>query len=33
MEIRETLSEYGYDGDNSKIVVGSALCALEVVCI
>lgn len=29
MEIRETLSEYGYDGDNSKIVVGSALCALE----
>ncbi|XP_029171814.1 elongation factor Tu, mitochondrial-like [Nylanderia fulva] len=29
MEIRELLSEMGYDGDNVPIVKGSALCALE----
>jgi elongation factor Tu len=29
MEIRELLSEYEFDGDNTKIVVGSALKALE----
>ncbi|KNC85073.1 elongation factor Tu [Sphaeroforma arctica JP610] len=29
MEMRETLTEYGYDGDNTPIVRGSALCALE----
>ncbi|EFN84507.1 Elongation factor Tu, mitochondrial [Harpegnathos saltator] len=29
IEIRELLSEMGYDGDNVPIVKGSALCALE----
>lgn len=29
MEIRELLSEMGYDGDNIPIIKGSALCALE----
>ena len=29
MEIRDLLSQYGYDGDNAKIVRGSALKALE----
>lgn len=29
MEIRELLSEMGYDGDNTPIAKGSALCALE----
>ncbi|MFP5453396.1 elongation factor Tu [Parvimonas sp. G1604] len=29
MEVRELLSEYDYDGDNTPIVVGSALKALE----
>lgn len=29
MEIRELLSEMGYDGDSIPIVKGSALCALE----
>ncbi|XP_054289549.1 elongation factor Tu, mitochondrial-like [Macrosteles quadrilineatus] len=29
MEIRELLTEMGYDGDNVPIVKGSALCALE----
>ena len=29
MEIRELLSEYGFDGDETPIVCGSALCALE----
>lgn len=29
MEIRELMSEMGYDGDNIPIVKGSALCALE----
>ena len=30
MEVRELLSEFGYDGDNTPIVIGSALYALEV---
>jgi len=29
MEVRELLSEMGYDGDNIPIAKGSALCALE----
>lgn len=29
MEMRELLSSYGFDGDNTPIVMGSALCALE----
>lgn len=29
IEIRELLSEMGYDGDNIPVVKGSALCALE----
>ncbi|OMH83447.1 Elongation factor Tu, mitochondrial [Zancudomyces culisetae] len=29
MEMRELLNHYGYDGDNTPIVFGSALCALE----
>lgn len=29
MEIRELLTHYGYDGDNTPIISGSALCALE----
>ncbi|KAI4148784.1 MAG: hypothetical protein L6R39_002689 [Caloplaca ligustica] len=29
MEMRETLSNYGFDGDETPIVLGSALCALE----
>ncbi|KAH0956391.1 hypothetical protein HN011_010333 [Eciton burchellii] len=29
MEIRELLSNMGYDGDNNPVVTGSALCALE----
>jgi len=29
MEIREVLSEYGYDGDETPVICGSALCALE----
>ncbi|KAJ1867273.1 translation elongation factor Tu, partial [Coemansia sp. RSA 486] len=29
MEMRELLSEYSFDGDNTPIVSGSALCALE----
>ncbi|XP_002159524.1 elongation factor Tu isoform X1 [Hydra vulgaris] len=29
MEIRELLTEYGYDGDNTPVIGGSALCALE----
>ena len=27
--MREVLSQYGYDGDNTPIITGSALCALE----
>ena len=30
IEIRELLTEFGYDGDNAPVVIGSALCALEV---
>ena len=30
MEVRELLTEYGFDGDNAPVIVGSALCALEV---
>lgn len=30
IEIRELLTEFGYDGENTPVVVGSALCALEV---
>jgi len=30
MEIRELLQEYGYDADETPVVSGSALCALEV---
>ena len=29
MEMRELLSTYGFDGDETPIVLGSALCALE----
>ena len=30
MEVRELLTEFGYDGDNLPVVIGSALNALEV---
>ncbi|CAK6963254.1 elongation factor Tu%2C mitochondrial [Scomber scombrus] len=29
IEIRELLTEFGYDGDNTPVIIGSALCALE----
>ena len=29
MEIRELLTEMGYDGDKTPVIKGSALCALE----
>ncbi|KAG0287272.1 translation elongation factor Tu [Dissophora globulifera] len=29
MEMRDVLSTYGFDGENTPIVMGSALCALE----
>ena len=29
MEIRELLGEYGYDAEETPVVVGSARCALE----
>lgn len=29
MEMRELLSSYGFDGDETPIIMGSALCALE----
>ncbi|KAK4199914.1 P-loop containing nucleoside triphosphate hydrolase protein [Triangularia verruculosa] len=29
MEMRELLSSYGFDGDNTPVVLGSALCAIE----
>lgn len=29
LEIRELLTEFGYDGENTPVVIGSALCALE----
>jgi len=31
MEIRELLQEYGYSGDETPVIIGSALCALEVI--
>jgi len=30
MEVRELLQEYGYNGDETPVITGSALCALEV---
>ena len=30
LEIREALSEFGFDGENTPIITGSALCAMEV---
>lgn len=30
LDTREALNEFGYDGDNTPIISGSALCALEV---
>ena len=30
LEMREVLGDYGYDTDNTPIIIGSALCALEV---
>src|SRR5690349_15114330 len=29
MEMRDLLAQYGFDGENSPIIQGSALCALE----
>jgi elongation factor Tu len=29
MEMRELLTEYGFDGDETPVILGSALCALE----
>lgn len=29
MEMRELLSQYGFDGDETPVIMGSALCALE----
>jgi hypothetical protein len=31
MELRELLQEFGYNAEETPIVIGSALCALEVV--
>lgn len=30
LEVRELLTEFGYKGDETPVIVGSALCALEV---
>ena len=30
LETREVLTEYGFDGDSTPIITGSALCAMEV---
>lgn len=30
LEIRELLTEFGYKGEETPVIVGSALCALEV---
>ena len=30
LEMREVLDTYGFDGDKTPIICGSALCALEV---
>uniref|UniRef100_V9KW97 Elongation factor Tu n=1 Tax=Callorhinchus milii TaxID=7868 RepID=V9KW97_CALMI len=29
LEVRELLTEFGYEGENAPVVIGSALCALE----
>lgn len=29
MEMRELLNHYGFDGENTPIICGSALCAME----
>ncbi|XP_053326718.1 elongation factor Tu, mitochondrial [Spea bombifrons] len=29
LEVRELLTEFGYDGENTPVITGSALCALE----
>lgn len=31
MEVREILGEFGFDSDNTPVIIGSALCALEVI--
>lgn len=33
LELLEILEEFGFDSENTPIVIGSALCALEVLCI
>ena len=30
LETREALSEFGFDGDHTPVIPGSALCAMEV---
>ena len=30
MEVREILGEFGFDSDATPVIIGSALCALEV---
>lgn len=30
LDTREALNEFGFDGDNTPIISGSALCAMEV---
>lgn len=30
LEIRELLTEFGYKGEEAPVIIGSALCALEV---
>lgn len=30
LEIRELLTEFGYKGEETPVIIGSALCALEV---
>ena len=32
LDTRDVLTEYGFDGDNTPIIPGSALCAMEVCC-
>ena len=32
LDTRDVLTEYGFDGDNTPIITGSALCAMEVCC-
>lgn len=33
LELRELLTQIGFDGENTPIIPGSALCALEVKCL